>query len=105
MIARTRRRAAVASAAVLVLFGAGCADDADDTGDADIETPDLDPGAGDGVPGDSEDESGDVGGGMDGSDDMDGVDDTDDDLDVDSPDLDPGAGDDLPGDSDDEGAG
>ena len=66
----------------LVLGGAACSDDDGDPDD--IDTPDLDPGEGEDLPGDSEDEGSDQNG-------------------DETPDLDPGEGEDLPGDSDDEG--
>lgn len=56
-----RRGAAVASAALIGVFGVACSDD-DGDGDPEVEapdvtSPDLDPGEGDGVPGDSSDEA------------------------------------------------
>ena len=71
----------------LVLGGAACSDDGSEVDEIEeeIDNADLDPGEGDGLPGDSSDEGN-------------GADD-----DVDAPDLDPGAGEGLPGDSQDEG--
>jgi hypothetical protein len=67
---RTRKTVAVASAAVLGLFGAACTDDDNDgnpeiespeinrdNGTRDLDSPDLDPGEGDGLPGDRSDEA------------------------------------------------
>ncbi len=84
-----RIRGRAAAAALLsgaLLFGTVACSDDDGDGDAELETPDvtspdLDPGTGDGLPGDDGDEApGDN---------------------PDAPDLDPGPGDGAPGDSDD----